>query len=89
MNGQDEGTFDPNRDFPYFSDKTTDISCMNTITARTVNELYREFMFILAITFHGGDNVIGYPWGNYAHVYSPTSSKEAPDLNSAKGNIIN
>ena len=63
----DKGTFDPNRDFPYFSDKTKDTSCMMTNTARTVNELYRVFMFVLAITFHRGDNVIGYPWGNFAH----------------------
>ena len=84
----DKGTFDPNRDFPYFSNQVTDYSCMNTITARTVNELYTEFLFVLAVTFHGGDNVIGYPWGNYAHLYSEKVSREAPDINAAKGKII-
>jgi hypothetical protein len=58
---------------------------MNTITARTVNELFREFLFSLSITFHGGDNIIGYPWGNFAHLYSSRVSKQAPDLNAARG----
>lgn len=52
-----EGSVDPNRDFPY--DLTDPKSCMQTIAARTLNEVYREHMFQLAFTFHGGMEVIG------------------------------
>ena len=36
---------------------------MNTIAARTINEVYREHMFQLALTFHGGMEVVAYEWG--------------------------
>jgi hypothetical protein len=41
-------------------------------------------MFVTAITFHGGTNVIGYPWGSYNRVERRGAnyySKEAPDFN--------
>jgi hypothetical protein len=78
-------TFDPNRDFPYFqgNNNSTD-SCMTTITARTVNELFREHLFIQAITFHGGLNAIGYPWGNYVHLESTRKSKNCPDYTAGR-----
>ena len=36
---------------------------MRTIAGRTVNEIYREHMFQLALTFHGGMEVVAYEWG--------------------------
>ena len=57
---------------------------MMSITARTVNELFREHIFVSSITFHGGLNAIGYPWGNFVHI----NSKESPDFNSFRGSII-
>jgi len=70
---------DANRDFSFFdsySNSTPD--CMQTVTARTVNELFRENLFLQTLTFHGGLNAIGYPWGNYVH-QDGNKSKECPD----------
>ena len=73
---------DPNRDFPYF-DSINEINsdCMMSITARTINELFREHIFVTSLTFHGGLNAIGYPWGNFVHL----NSRESPDYNSFRG----
>jgi len=60
-NARTEGNIDPNRDFPY--DLTDSSMCMQTIAGRTANEIYREHMFQLALTFHGGMEVIAYEWG--------------------------
>jgi hypothetical protein len=70
-NIREENTIDPNRDFPY--DVTDPKICMRTIAGRTVNEIYREHMFQLALTFHGGMEVIGYEWGapTWLHKFSP------------------
>jgi hypothetical protein len=59
------GHNDPNRDFPY---STTDDQCMRTMAARCVNEIWRRHMFRTAITFHGGDELIGYEWGSPNHI---------------------
>eukprot|EP00164_Ancoracysta_twista_P001425 GFYU01001856.1.p1 GENE.GFYU01001856.1~~GFYU01001856.1.p1 ORF type:complete len:640 (+),score=121.21 GFYU01001856.1:26-1945(+) len=74
-NRREEHNIDPNRDFPY--DKGP--KCMETVTGRAVNEVWREHLFQLAITFHGGDFVIGYEWGTYDHIKNAHST-EAPDL---------
>uniref|UniRef100_A0A7S4N9P9 Peptidase M14 carboxypeptidase A domain-containing protein n=1 Tax=Odontella aurita TaxID=265563 RepID=A0A7S4N9P9_9STRA len=42
---------DPNRDFPYH--QTDPTKCMRTIAGRTINELFRNHMFQLSLTFHG------------------------------------
>lgn len=60
-NVREEGSIDPNRDFPY--DLTDRKLCMQTIAGRTVNEIFREHMFQLALTFHAGMEVVGYEWG--------------------------
>ena len=41
--------------------------CMQTITARIVNELHRRHLFRTAVTFHGGTKSIGYEWGSPNH----------------------
>ena len=41
--------------------------CMQTTAARAVNELWREHLFQLAITFHGGMRAISYEWGSTNH----------------------
>lgn len=58
---REEGAVDPNRDFPY--DVTDPTQCMQTIAGRTLNEIYREHMFQLALTFHAGMEVVAYEWG--------------------------
>lgn len=60
-NVREEGRVDPNRDFPYDLQDAT--QCMQTIAGRTLNEIFREHMFQLALTFHGGMEVVGYEWG--------------------------
>jgi len=54
---------DPNRDFPYLQ-----TSCMRTVTARVINELFREHLFQAMITFHGGTRILSYEWGSRNHV---------------------
>ena len=76
---------DPNRDFPYYNNKNEILNCMRTLSARTINEIFNEFIISGAITFHGGDNVLGYPWGNFLHITKDNRNKkistEAPDFN--------
>eukprot|EP00536_Pseudo-nitzschia_multiseries_P002012 jgi/Psemu1/283423/fgenesh1_pg.27_\ len=60
-NERTEGGIDPNRDFPY--DLEDYSLCMQTIAGRTANEIYRDHMFQLALTFHGGMEVVAYEWG--------------------------
>ena len=64
--------FDPNRDFPFNQQPKM---CMNTVAGRTVYKLMVENLFVSAITFHGGTNVIGYPWGSNNHVLSSHSNR--------------
>ncbi|HLF06532.1 MAG TPA: Ig-like domain-containing protein, partial [Thermoplasmata archaeon] len=68
-----ENNIDPNRDFAYDQDPT---ACMQTWTARGVNELWRDHMFQRSVTFHAGTVVIGYEWGSTNHNTNPW---ESPD----------
>lgn len=81
-NSRTENGVDPNRDFPYLK---TGSGCMNTITARSVNELWRRHAFQLAITFHGGMRAVSYEWGSTNHFASKswgkTTSEKSPDHN--------
>ncbi|CAB9498921.1 Zinc carboxypeptidase [Seminavis robusta] len=61
MNLREELRNDPNRDFPYDVENAKD--CMKTIAGRTLNEIFREHMFQLSLTFHAGMEVVGYEWG--------------------------
>lgn len=65
------------RDFPIdVQDKQL---CMQTIAGRTINEVFREHMFQLALTFHGGTEVIAYEWGapSFLHKWSPDDAAQA------------
>ncbi|CAM9561745.1 unnamed protein product, partial [Hapterophycus canaliculatus] len=66
-----ENGLDPNRDFPY-SQKPQ--KCMTTITARAVNEVWREHAFQLAVTFHGGMVAMAYEWGSPDHPHKIDAS---------------
>lgn len=60
-----EASKDPLNDLPYNHNNET--SCMETIAARTVNEMFREHMFRVAVSFHEGDkNSLGFSWGSKA-----------------------
>ena len=51
---------------------------MQTIAGRTINEVFREHMFQLALTFHGGTEVIAYEWGapSFLHDWSPDDAAQ-------------
>lgn len=75
---------DPNRDFPYFNSDENIKNCMQTITARTINEIFNEYIIEGAITFHGGTSVLAYAWGNNVHFNKKNNIKystESPDYN--------
>ncbi|KAL3937771.1 MAG: hypothetical protein SGBAC_007186 [Bacillariaceae sp.] len=60
-NSRTEDGIDPNRDFPYDLQDST--LCMRTIAGRTLNEVFREHLFQMALTFHAGMEVVAYEWG--------------------------
>ena len=62
QNRRDELGIDPNRDFPYDQEPS---HCMATVTARSLNEVYRARLLQLVITFHGGMQAIAYNWGSF------------------------
>ena len=64
QNKREELGVDPNRDFAY---DTSQQSCMRTVAARSLNEVWRSHIFSFAVTFHGGDNLLAFPWGDTAH----------------------
>lgn len=78
-NKREEGNIDPNRDFPY--DLTNYNKCMQSIAARTLNEIYRDHMFQLALTYHGGIEGVYYEWGNpsFYNFQQPQSQFLSPD----------
>jgi len=52
---------------------------MRTVAARALNELFTANIFRLALTFHGGTNVLGYEWGDYSHCEKDGNCEAAPD----------
>ena len=49
---------------------------MVTACARAINEVWRDHLFQLFITFHGGMQAISYEWGSPNHV---AHGSESPD----------
>jgi hypothetical protein len=71
---REEGSIDPNRDFPFDIPSSNSDECMQTIAGRSINELFRSHLFSIGLTFHGGMEVIGYEWGAPTYL-----NKDAPD----------
>jgi len=73
QNKREEGGIDPNRDFPFDIEEKDKDKCMQTIAGRSINELFREHLFQLSITFHAGMEAITYEWGapTYLKYMSP------------------
>ncbi|KAF1775745.1 Peptidase M14, carboxypeptidase A [Phytophthora cactorum] len=65
-NHREELTVDPNRDYNYMR---SGAECMQTMTSRVVNEIWRDHIFQLAVTFHGGTRAIGNTLANFAGVF--------------------
>lgn len=49
---------------------------MVTACARAINEVWRDHLFQLSITFHGGMEAIAYEWGSPNHM---SHGSESPD----------
>jgi len=73
--------YDPNRDFPYDNNSS---NCLNTLTGRSIVRTITDHMFIIGITFHGGDYAISYPWGSINHAVK-SKGEEAPDDEAMRG----
>ncbi len=65
---------DPNRDFSFDNDPS---KCMRSIVARSINELFLEYLFQMSLTYHGGIESISFEWG----ALSIPFNKVSPDDN--------
>ncbi|KAL3672084.1 hypothetical protein V7S43_002748 [Phytophthora oleae] len=78
-NRREELTVDPNRDYNYMR---SGAECMQTMTSRVVNEIWRDHIFQLAVTFHGGTRAVSYEWGSPDHYLNgdeKNPSEKSPD----------
>ncbi|KAG6976221.1 hypothetical protein JG688_00001565 [Phytophthora aleatoria] len=78
-NHREELTVDPNRDYNYMR---SGAECMQTMTSRVVNEIWRDHIFQLAVTFHGGTRAVAYEWGSPDHYLNgkeSNPSEKSPD----------
>lgn len=75
---------DINRDFPYLTD---DKSCMESIGARLVNELFIDHTFSLALSLHGGTESLTYPYGTPNHLKTDTIPKIPFRINSSSDKL--
>ncbi|KAJ8561753.1 hypothetical protein ON010_g7927 [Phytophthora cinnamomi] len=78
-NHREELTVDPNRDYNYMR---SGAECMQTMTSRVVNEIWRDHIFQLAVTFHGGTRAVAYEWGSPDHYMNGDETKpseKSPD----------
>ena len=55
------------RDFPYNDHYGDNKSCMKTITARVIAEIYKAQMIRISVTIHGGIETISRLWGSPNH----------------------
>ena len=62
MREREDNGVDPNRDFAYERH-----DCFKSLTARSINELFRSHAFVLAVNFHAGAELLGWPWGDSKH----------------------
>lgn len=53
-------SIDPNRDFSFDNSPS---NCMRSIAARSINELFHEYLFQMSMTYHGGIESISFEWG--------------------------
>ncbi|GMH48803.1 hypothetical protein TL16_g00378 [Triparma laevis f. inornata] len=68
-----ENGIDPNRDFAYDQNPS---NCFRTIAGRHINEIFKNHLIQLSITFHGGMTAIAYEWGSPGH---NTKNTVSPD----------
>jgi hypothetical protein len=73
---REEGSVDPNRDFPIDAPGR----CMESVAARAVNEVWREHLFQLSLTYHGGMQSIAFEWGTVSNLHSDVSPDDTAQL---------
>jgi len=78
--GREEKGEDPNRDFPYNDHYGDNKSCMKTITARVIAEIYKAQMIRISVTIHGGIETISRSWGSPNHA-KPGKSPGKQNMN--------
>lgn len=69
---------DINRDFPY-NRKEGDYECFTTVGARATFKIFQNNLIIGALSYHAGQETIGYPWGSYNHVYKEQNHEKATE----------
>lgn len=61
-----EAGVDPSHDFP-FELGSDSAECMRTTASRAINEIFRDHMFQIALSFYSGGGAIGFAWRNAKH----------------------
>jgi hypothetical protein len=78
----DNKYYDINRDFPY-NRENGDNSWFSTIGARATLKIFSNNLIVAALSYHAGQETIGYPWGSFNHAFTTRSgdirATEAPD----------
>ncbi|KAK8805403.1 hypothetical protein WA158_002059 [Blastocystis sp. Blastoise] len=72
---REDGTVDVNRDFP-FDLKGKQSACFQSETARAIDTIIRDNLFVSTITYHAGMMAISYDWGDTGrplHAVAPDS----------------
>jgi hypothetical protein len=65
----DEGQYyDINRDFPYNLESGNN-RWFSTVGARATSKIFSNNLIVAALSYHAGQETIGYPWGSYNHAY--------------------
>lgn len=63
-NREENGMIDINRDFNYDQEEE---ECYLSQGARAIAYVYSKYLILAGASFHGGDNVLSYPWGSDNH----------------------
>lgn len=79
-------SFDINRDFPYNQSKPQ--GCLNTVAARIIYQIFAKNDISGCLTFHGGTNVIGYPWGSFNRAYKDKDTDDYVSFASPDHNLF-
>lgn len=66
-NYREEKSLDINRDFNYNVEYGKD-DCFQTKGGKALASLYKFYLIQSGITFHGGTNVLSWPWGSKNHL---------------------
>lgn len=68
-----DGVIDPNRDFPYVR---KDNKCLQSNTAKIINNIMLNTLTQIFVTFHGGMVSLAYEWGSLNHMKPKDASPD-------------